>query len=142
MFYLFTTIFTMILSIVDIFISFKLGSFGILNIIFVLVIILPSLAVTVRRLHDVNKSGWMVLISFIPIIGAIWLFVLTTSDGTIGDNDYGPDPKGRMMGNPNIPITPIIPISNMETNPISNAETIKSMNTDSPVKENSDSQIL
>ena len=54
---------------------------------------LPSLAVAIRRLHDVNKSGWMILVSLIPFIGGIWLLILMCTNGTSGPNDYGEDPK-------------------------------------------------
>ena len=50
-------------------------------------------AVAVRRLHDVGKSGWFYLISLIPLIGGIWLFVLFVTEGDKGANQYGPDPK-------------------------------------------------
>lgn len=56
--------------------------------------LIPSLAVAVRRMHDLGKSGWMILISLIPIIGGIWLFVLTVLDSVPGQNAYGPNPKG------------------------------------------------
>jgi len=61
--------------------------------IYSLAVFIPGLAVSVRRLHDVNKSGWMLLIALIPLIGAIWLIVLLATDGTKGPNQYGPDPK-------------------------------------------------
>ena len=54
---------------------------------------IPGLAVVVRRLHDVGKSGWFYLIALIPLIGIIWLLVLMCTDGDKGDNAYGPDPK-------------------------------------------------
>ena len=66
----------------------------ILVFIYILATIIPSLAVTVRRLHDINKSGWWYFVSWIPYIGGIWLLVLTVGEGTIGTNQYGPDPKG------------------------------------------------
>ncbi len=44
-------------------------------------------------MHDQNKSGWWILISLIPLIGGIWLLVLTWLEGTSGPNQYGPDPK-------------------------------------------------
>jgi len=56
---------------------------------------IPSLAVTVRRLHDTDRSGFWIFISFLPFVGGIWLFVLTVLDGTPGTNKFGPDPKGR-----------------------------------------------
>jgi uncharacterized membrane protein YhaH (DUF805 family) len=65
--------------------------------IFGLVLLAPSFAVAVRRLHDVGKSGWFYLIVFIPIIGMIWLFVLFCTDSQYGENKWGPNPKG--LGN-------------------------------------------
>ncbi len=61
--------------------------------IFVLAMIIPALAVTVRRLHDTDRSGWWILISLVPVIGSIWLFVLLVIDSTPGDNQYGANPK-------------------------------------------------
>ena len=58
--------------------------------------IVPSIAVGVRRLHDVNKSGWFYLIALVPIIGAIWLLVLFCTEGTAGTNQYGTDPKNNI----------------------------------------------
>lgn len=58
-------------------------------------LIIPSIAVTVRRLHDTDRSGFWIFISFLPFVGGIWLFVLTVLDGTPGTNKFGPDPKGR-----------------------------------------------
>jgi uncharacterized membrane protein YhaH (DUF805 family) len=54
---------------------------------------IPSLAVLVRRLHDIGKSGWMFFICLIPIIGPIWLLVLLAKEGDRATNEYGPDPK-------------------------------------------------
>jgi uncharacterized membrane protein YhaH (DUF805 family) len=54
---------------------------------------LPSLSVVVRRLHDVGKSGWFYLIILIPLIGIIWMLVLLVSNGNVGENKYGADPK-------------------------------------------------
>ncbi len=59
--------------------------------------IVPSLAVTVRRLHDINKSGWWIFIALVPFIGWIWLLVLTIMEGTSGENQYGPDPRGASV---------------------------------------------
>ena len=56
--------------------------------------IIPSIAVTVRRFHDQDRSGWFYLISFIPYIGRWIVFVFMCLDGTHGENQYGPDPKG------------------------------------------------
>jgi uncharacterized membrane protein YhaH (DUF805 family) len=54
---------------------------------------IPSLAVIVRRLHDVGKSGWFYLIVLIPLIGFIWLLILYCTEGQKEDNKWGPDPK-------------------------------------------------
>jgi len=60
-----------------------------------LVLLIPSLAVAVKRYHDRDKSGWWILIVFIPIIGLIWYIVeLGFLPGTPGPNRYGPDPLG------------------------------------------------
>ncbi|HZI68635.1 MAG TPA: DUF805 domain-containing protein, partial [Hanamia sp.] len=63
-------------------------------LIYCLAVLLPGLAVLVRRLHDVGKSGWFVLISLIPIVGSIWLLVLLFTDSDAGPNKYGLNPKG------------------------------------------------
>jgi uncharacterized membrane protein YhaH (DUF805 family) len=64
--------------------------------LFAFATLLPTLSATVRRLHDVGKSGWWVLISLIPLIGTIWLLVLIVTDSQPGDNQYGPNPKMNM----------------------------------------------
>ena len=53
---------------------------------------IPSLAISVRRLHDLDEPGWWVLISFIPILGGIALLIWFVIKGTDGPNQYGPDP--------------------------------------------------
>ena len=55
--------------------------------------LVPSLAVTVRRLHDTGKSGWFYLLAIIPYIGGLIIFIFTVIEGDKGDNKYGPDPK-------------------------------------------------
>ena len=95
MFFLFYVIFAVVLTIIDGLIGwgFAGGSIGILYTLFSLGILLPYLAVTVRRLHDIGKSGWWYFIGLIPIIGGIWLIVLLATAGEPGDNQYGPNPK-------------------------------------------------
>ena len=66
--------------------------YGWLYVIGVLVLLLPNLAVLVRRLHDTNRSGWWYWIVLVPFIGAILLLVWFCSRGTAGDNKYGSDP--------------------------------------------------
>jgi len=82
-FVLFNTIITAILVIIGLAIHFPS-----LNTIYSLAVLIPSIAVGVRRMHDVNKSGWFILIP-------IYNLILACTDGTAGDNNYGPDPKGR-----------------------------------------------
>lgn len=70
-----------------------IGSPGILVLVLALGLLVPSLAVTIRRLHDTERSGWWFLIAFVPIVGGIVLLVFMCLDGTSGPNKYGPDPK-------------------------------------------------
>ena len=65
----------------------------IIFVVFYLAHFVPALAVTVRRLHDTGKSGWMYLLAFIPYIGGLIIFIFTVIEGDKGDNQYGPDPK-------------------------------------------------
>lgn len=58
-----------------------------------LLVLVPSVAVTVRRLHDTDRSGWWYFIVLIPIIGAVLLIVWLATDGDSGANRFGPDPK-------------------------------------------------
>jgi uncharacterized membrane protein YhaH (DUF805 family) len=69
--------------------------YGYVYIIYGLAVFLPGLAVGVRRLHDVGKSGWFYFIILVPIIGAIWLLVLFATEGQHGENQYGSDPKNE-----------------------------------------------
>ncbi len=68
-------------------------AFAIIGGIFGLAVLLPSLAVCVRRLHDINKSGWWILISLVPIVGAILLIIWYCKDSDPGENNFGPNPK-------------------------------------------------
>ena len=67
---------------------------GLLSGLYVLATFLPSLAVTVRRLHDTDRSGWWVLINVVPVIGGIVLLVFMCLDSQPGANRFGPNPKG------------------------------------------------
>ena len=58
-----------------------------------LLVLIPSIAVSVRRLHDTNRSGWWIVISLIPIIGVLVLFVFTCLDSQPGTNRFGANPK-------------------------------------------------
>lgn len=66
---------------------------GILPNLYNLAVLVPSLAVTVRRFHDINRTGWWILILLIPIIGFIVLLVFIVQDSQVGKNAYGPNPK-------------------------------------------------
>lgn len=69
------------------------GVYGPLTLLLVLAIIVPSIAVQVRRFHDQDKSGWFVLLAFIPILGGLIVLVFMCLEGTKGPNRFGPDPK-------------------------------------------------
>lgn len=62
--------------------------------IWILAFFIPSLAVAIRRLHDIGLSGWWMLIAFIPILGNLTLLVMFLMDSQAGENKYGPNPKG------------------------------------------------
>jgi uncharacterized membrane protein YhaH (DUF805 family) len=68
---------------------------SVLSAIFGLAIIIPSIAVGVRRLHDLDKSGWWYLLIFVPVIGALILIYFFIQRGTVGQNRFGPDPLGQ-----------------------------------------------
>jgi uncharacterized membrane protein YhaH (DUF805 family) len=70
---------------------------GIISSIYGLAVMVPGLAIWVRRLHDTEKSGWTLLMSLIPLIGAILLLVYAAKEGTAGINKYGKDPKNPEM---------------------------------------------
>jgi uncharacterized membrane protein YhaH (DUF805 family) len=89
MFVLFNVIVSFVLAGVDMLI----GGFGILSGLYGLAVLIPSLAVSVRRLHDTGRTGWWLLIGFVPVIGVIVLLVFAVLDSEPGSNDYGPNPK-------------------------------------------------
>jgi len=67
--------------------------FTVVGLLWGLAMLIPSIAVAIRRLHDTNKSGWFLLIALIPLIGAIILIVFYATQGDPGPNNYGaPDP--------------------------------------------------
>lgn len=72
-------------------IAYITGS-GILSSLYSLFVFVPNIAVSVRRLHDIGKSGWWHLIVLIPIVN-LWLLVLWCKDSQPGGNEYGPNPK-------------------------------------------------
>ncbi len=74
------------------------ASLGLLGTLYSLAVLLPSLGVGVRRLHDTNRSGWWLLIGLIPIVGGIVLLVFFVLAGTRGPNSHGADPKLAAAG--------------------------------------------
>jgi len=66
---------------------------GALSGLYALAVLIPAIAVAVRRLHDTGRSGWFLLLVFLPIIGGLILLVFMVLDTTSGDNEYGANPK-------------------------------------------------
>jgi len=94
-FFLINTVISIFLAFIDSFtgtISEDAG-IGLLDGLYALAVLIPGTAVTVRRLHDTDRSGWWILIGLIPVIGGIALLVFMILDSTPGDNQYGPNPK-------------------------------------------------
>jgi uncharacterized membrane protein YhaH (DUF805 family) len=94
-FTLFSTLISIALAIVDNMmgtVSAEAGT-GLLGGLYSLAVLIPSLAVSVRRLHDTDHSGWWLLIALAPCVGVIVLLVLMVTDSTPGNNQYGPSPK-------------------------------------------------
>ena len=93
-FVLFSLIVSLVLSAVDALLgTFGSSNVGLLGGIYGLAVLIPSIAVSVRRLHDIDRTGWWVLIGLVPVIGTIVLLVFAASDGTPGENRFGPNPK-------------------------------------------------
>ena len=112
MFFLFQVILLVIASFVDIALGYgstdssvstvdgysasaSMTSSGPVMLIVALALLIPGLALAIRRLHDTDRSGWWLLIGLIPLVGAIVLLVFYCLEGTAGPNRFGEDPKGR-----------------------------------------------
>jgi uncharacterized membrane protein YhaH (DUF805 family) len=95
----FFTLFNVLIAVVLTMIDMFTGTFdedvglGLLSGLFALAMLIPSIAVTVRRLHDTDRSGWWYLLVFLPVIGGLVILVFTLLDGTPGSNRFGPNPK-------------------------------------------------
>ncbi|MCS0638277.1 DUF805 domain-containing protein [Streptomyces sp. LP05-1] len=89
MFVLFNVIVSIVLSIID----NVAGTSPVISSIYSIAVLLPALGVTIRRLHDTDRSGWWVLIALIPLVGSIILLVFLASEGKPGVNAHGPNPK-------------------------------------------------
>jgi uncharacterized membrane protein YhaH (DUF805 family) len=98
--YWFFTLFFVLASIVALGLDMALGTMdeetgaGLLGGLLTLALLLPSIAVTIRRLHDTGRSGWWILIFLIPVIGLVGFYFMV-KDGDPGDNRFGPDPKAE-----------------------------------------------
>lgn len=83
----------------NIIVSIVLGAVGnltglkFISSVYSLAVIIPGLAVVARRLHDIGKSAWWMLISLVPIVGSILLLIWECKDSEPGENQYGPNPK-------------------------------------------------
>ena len=84
-----------IFTLVNVAISVILAVLGLdfISTLFGLAVLLPGLGVSVRRLHDLGKTGWWLLIAFIPLVGLIVLIYFFVQEGDSGSNEYGPNPK-------------------------------------------------
>ena len=95
MFILFNIIITAVLALIDSLIGtvIRQAGFGLLQGLYDLAVLIPSIAVTVRRLHDTGRTGWWILIGLIPVVGGIVLLIFMLLDSEPGENQYGPNPK-------------------------------------------------
>ena len=98
-FLLFNVIFTIILTLIDIAINnvtarFN-GNFGILSLLYLVIIFVPSIAVSIRRLHDTDHSGWWILVYLIPTLGPVIFIFFALQDSDREKNQYGTNPKGE-----------------------------------------------
>jgi len=97
--YWYFVLFNIIISGILIFVDMKTGSYdpqaglGLISGIYTLAVMLPSIAVAIRRLHDTGRSGWWFLIMLVPIIGPFVFIYFAVLDSQAGSNQYGPNPK-------------------------------------------------
>ena len=104
MFTLFNFIVSIAVGILDGMFGLRIGdsTAGVLQSLYGLAVFIPGFAVSVRRLHDTGRSGWWMLLLFIPIIGWIIYIVFLCQDSTPGENTYGSNPKGINEVSPKI----------------------------------------
>ncbi len=100
MFVLFNTMFAILFYSIDIIfnLNFEKYGFGPLYLLYVIFAFIPGLALSVRRLHDVGRNGTFILISLLPVIGAIWLLILFLTKGDDEENEYGEKPNNDDIG--------------------------------------------
>lgn len=94
-FLLFYILITLVLAVVDPLLGSFHGNsgYGLFSSLFTLAMLIPSIAVGVRRLHDIDRSGWWMLMALLPLIGSIVLFVFFVQDSQAGENRFGANPK-------------------------------------------------
>jgi uncharacterized membrane protein YhaH (DUF805 family) len=104
-FVLFNIIISVVLTVCDVFMGTysAAANIGILTAIYTLAVLIPGIAVSVRRLHDTGRSGWWLLIVLVPLIGALVLLIFMFIDSQPGQNAYGPSPK---TGDPTVANVP------------------------------------
>lgn len=98
MFTLINGVIALILSVLDPLLGLNFTdevSIGLLYTIYLLVVIVPGIAVSIRRMHDIGRSGWSLLFAFIPFVGVFILLYWFVKEGEPQDNAYGPDPKAE-----------------------------------------------
>ena len=95
MFTLFYIIFAIAAAVLDNVLGLAIENvgYGPIYLLYALVTLIPSIAVSIRRLHDTGKSGWYLLMGLIPCVGGIILLVFMVNAGDSGNNEYGADPK-------------------------------------------------
>ncbi|NIP38185.1 MAG: DUF805 domain-containing protein [Candidatus Dadabacteria bacterium] len=96
-FALFNFIISSVLTAIESTLGFVAGGqgVGILSGLYALAVLIPGLAVTIRRLHDTGHSGWWIFINLIPLIGFLVFLYYMVKDSDPGQNEYGPNPKGE-----------------------------------------------
>ena len=98
LFNLLSVLLSILFTIIDSSVDFKFaGNIGVLTALYSIFIFIPSLSVSVRRLHDVGKSGWNILYVLIPVIGVIWLLALFSRDTMPEKNKWGGNPNLRVF---------------------------------------------
>lgn len=98
MFLLINLVVSVALALIDSLIgSVSESGMGLLSSVYSIGVLIPSLALSVRRLHDIGRTGWWVLISIIPVIGAVVLLVFMLLDSEPGSNRYGANPKEGIL---------------------------------------------
>ena len=89
MFFFFNILIGTVLGIID----GVAGLVGLLGGLYALALLIPGIAVSVRRLHDTGRSGWWLLIGLVPLVGAVVLLIFFVQDSHSDQNQYGPNPK-------------------------------------------------